>query len=115
MAGAGYLFKVTPTGFLPSEDQGAVFGEILLPEGASVTRTEAVAKRVEEIVAIRPGVASVTSVVGFSLLDDLIKSNSALLIMPLKPFDQRKTARLVGQRYHHSFARSSSMRSARRT
>ena len=50
MAGAGWLFKVTPTGFLPSEDQGAVFAEVQLPEGASVNRTEAVVKRVEEIV-----------------------------------------------------------------
>ena len=49
MAGAGCLFKVTPTGFLPSEDQGAVFAEVQLPEGASVNRTEAVVKRVEEI------------------------------------------------------------------
>jgi hydrophobe/amphiphile efflux-1 (HAE1) family protein len=91
MAGAGYLFKITPTGFLPSEDQGAVFAEVQLPEGASVNRTEAVVKRVEEIVKNTPGVASVTSVVGFSLLDNLRKSNSALVILLLKPFDERKT------------------------
>ena len=42
IAGAGWLFKVTPTSFLPSEDQGAVFVEVQLPEGASVNRTEAV-------------------------------------------------------------------------
>ena len=90
IAGAGWLFKVTPTGFLPSEDQGAVFAEVQLPEGASVNRTEAVVKRVEEIARNTPGVASVTSVVGFSLLDSLNKSNSALIILLLKPFDERK-------------------------
>jgi hydrophobe/amphiphile efflux-1 (HAE1) family protein len=90
MGGAGYLFKITPTGFLPSEDQGAVFAEVQLPEGASLNRTEAVVKRVEEIVKNTPGVASVTSVVGFSLLDNLRKSNSALIIVLLKPFDERK-------------------------
>ena len=42
MLGAGWLFTVTPTGFLPSEDQGAVFSEVQLPEGASVNRTDAV-------------------------------------------------------------------------
>jgi hydrophobe/amphiphile efflux-1 (HAE1) family protein len=106
MAGAGWLFTVTPTGFLPAEDQGAVFGEIQLPEGASVNRTEAVARRVEEIVRKTPGVDGVTTVVGFSLIDSLVKSNSALLVMTLKPFDQRKDpaqsangiiARLMGQ------------------
>ena len=50
MAGTGWLFRITPTGFLPSEDQGAIFGEVQLPEGASVNRTDAVAKRVEEII-----------------------------------------------------------------
>ena len=78
MAGAGWLFKMAPTGFLPSEDQGAVFGEIQLPEGASVNRTDAVTKRVEEIIRNTPGVANVTSVVGYSLIDGLAKSNGAL-------------------------------------
>ena len=94
MAGAGWLFKVTPTGFLPSEDQGAVFGEIQLPEGASVNRTTAVAARIEEAVRNTPGVASVTSVIGYSMIDGLTKSNSALLIVALKPFDERKTEAL---------------------
>ena len=98
--GAGWLFKITPTGFLPSEDQGAVFAEVQLPEGASVNRTEAVVKRVEEIARNTPGVASVTSVVGFSLLDSLTKSNSALMILLLKPFDERKDPALRRQRHH---------------
>jgi hydrophobe/amphiphile efflux-1 (HAE1) family protein len=106
MAGAGWLFKITPTGFLPAEDQGAVFAEVQLPEGASVNRTDAVTRRVEEIIRKTPGVDAVTSVVGFSLIDGLTKSNSALLIMTLKPFDERKRpelsangiiARLMGQ------------------
>jgi hydrophobe/amphiphile efflux-1 (HAE1) family protein len=94
IGGAGWLFKVTPTGFLPSEDQGAIFGEIQLPEGASVNRTSAVTARIEEIVRNTPGVASVTSVIGYSLIDGLTKSNSAMLIMSLHPFDERKTAAL---------------------
>jgi hydrophobe/amphiphile efflux-1 (HAE1) family protein len=91
---AGWLFKITPTGFLPSEDQGAVFGEIQLPEGASVNRTDAVAKRVEEIVRNTDGIAGVTTVVGYSMLDGQVRSNAALLAMTLKPFEERKTAAL---------------------
>jgi hydrophobe/amphiphile efflux-1 (HAE1) family protein len=94
IGGAGWLFKVTPTGFLPSEDQGAVFGEVQLPEGASVNRTAAVTARIEQIVRDTPGVASVTAVIGYSLIDGLTKSNSAMLIIALNPFDQRKTAEL---------------------
>ena len=86
IAGTGWLFQSTPTGFLPSEDQGAIFGEIVLPEGASVNRTDAVAQRVEETVRATDGVAGVMSVVGYSLLDGQVKSNAALLVMTLKPF-----------------------------
>ena len=39
MIGSAWLFRITPTGFLPAEDQGAIFGEVQLPEGASVNRT----------------------------------------------------------------------------
>ena len=47
IAGSGWLFKVTPTGFLPEEDQGAFMAEIQLPQGASVSRTLEVVKQVE--------------------------------------------------------------------
>ncbi|MDI7861181.1 efflux RND transporter permease subunit [Rhizobiaceae bacterium n13] len=89
IVGTGWLFKTTPTGILPSEDQGAIFGEIVLPDGASVNRTDAVTKRVEEMLRSTDGVQGVMSVVGYSLLDGQVKSNSALLVMTLKPFADR--------------------------
>ncbi len=42
------LFSVTPKSFLPDEDQGAIFAALRLPEGASINRTEAVVKQVED-------------------------------------------------------------------
>jgi hydrophobe/amphiphile efflux-1 (HAE1) family protein len=94
LVGSAWLFKVTPTGFLPAEDQGAIFGEVQLPEGASVNRTASVANRVEEIVRGTEGIAGLTTVVGYSMLDGQVKSNSAFLIMMLKPFDERKNSAL---------------------
>ena len=44
LAASGWLFRIVPTGFLPSEDQGAFFTEIRLPEGASYNRTDAVVR-----------------------------------------------------------------------
>ncbi len=85
----GWLYNATPTGFLPSEDQGAIFGEVVLPQGASVNRTSAVARRVEEMLRQAPGVESVMSVTGYSLLDGQVKSNAALLVLTLKPFHDR--------------------------
>jgi hydrophobe/amphiphile efflux-1 (HAE1) family protein len=86
---SGWLFRVVPTGFLPSEDQGAYFTEIRLPEGASYNRTDAVVRDVEKILGGIDGVADVITVTGYSFLDGLSKSNSAFAIVTMKPFAER--------------------------
>jgi hydrophobe/amphiphile efflux-1 (HAE1) family protein len=87
--GTGWLAKIIPTGFLPEEDQGAFFVEIQLPDAASLNRTSRVVEEVEKIVQHRPWTQNVTSVVGYSLIDGLALPNKALLIVGLKPFDER--------------------------
>ena len=93
----GWLFKVTPTGFLPDEDQGAFMAEISLPQGASVSRTLEVVKEVEQIVLADPAVLHVMTVPGYSMLDGAVESNAALLIGRLKPFDERQDPKLKVQ------------------
>jgi len=89
-AGAAYmLFRSVPTGFLPEEDQGAFFTEVQLPPGASLNRTDAIAGEVEKIILAQKGVAGVTAIVGFSLLNNTALSNNAFLIVRLLPFEQR--------------------------
>ncbi|MBK1722250.1 efflux RND transporter permease subunit [Thiocystis violacea] len=90
-AATGWLFKVTPTGFLPEEDQGAFMAQIQLPEGASVNRTLEVVKQIEQLVLKDPAVLHVLTVPGYSILDGSIQSNSATLIGRLKPFEERPT------------------------
>ncbi|MDF1587034.1 efflux RND transporter permease subunit [Marinimicrococcus flavescens] len=88
-AADAWLFKATPTGFLPGEDQGAFFAEIQLPEGASVNRTLQVVERVESFLEDIPGVADISTVVGYSTMEGIAKSNSAYLIVLLDPFEER--------------------------
>src|SRR5438270_856901 len=56
----------TPSGFLPSEDQGAFFAELKMPEGASLNRTRQVAIQIEAVITGLPGVQYVSTVTGFS-------------------------------------------------
>ncbi len=86
--------RITPTGFLPQEDQGAFFVEIRLPEGASLNRTLDVAKQVEEVARNLDGVRDVITITGYSMLNGLAQSNSAFLILTLDPFDERTTPAL---------------------
>ena len=90
---AGAVFgvsKITPTGFLPEEDQGAFFIAVQLPDGASVARTSEATKQVEALLKKNPAVDHVLSIIGFSLLDGASEPNSAFMVARMKAFADRK-------------------------
>ena len=92
VAGAGIvgLSKITPTGFLPEDDQGAFFVIVQLPGGASVVRTTNVIKQAEAILREEPAVEDITSVIGLNFIDNYSQSNAAFMVVTLKPFEERK-------------------------
>jgi hydrophobic/amphiphilic exporter-1 (mainly G- bacteria), HAE1 family len=83
------LFRITPQGFLPAEDQGAFFAAMRLPEGASLNRTAELVTQVEEMIKPILGVQGVVSVVGLNFIDYVVSSNSAFFVVRLKPYEQR--------------------------
>jgi hydrophobe/amphiphile efflux-1 (HAE1) family protein len=92
---AGGIFGVsllTPTGFLPEEDQGAFFISVQLPDGASVARTSEVTKQVESLLKQMPAIEHTLSIIGFSLLDGASEPNNAFMVARLKPFADRRAA-----------------------
>jgi hydrophobe/amphiphile efflux-1 (HAE1) family protein len=97
-AGAGVLglTKITPTGFLPEDDQGALFVVVQLPGGASVGRTADVIRQAEAILKEDAAVADYTSVVGLNFIDNYSASNAAFIVVTLKSFDERKKDRSLG-------------------
>jgi HAE1 family hydrophobic/amphiphilic exporter-1 len=88
-AGAFGVYKITPQGFLPAEDQGGFFAAMRLPEGASLNRTEAIVAQVEDIIRPIPGVQGLLSVVGLNFIDYVAAPNQAFFVIRLKPYDQR--------------------------
>ena len=80
-----------PGGFLPTEDQGYAFVNLQLPQGASLQRTTEASKDVEDALHKVPGVQSVVSVVGFSLLSQTQSTYNAFYFVTLKNWDQRKS------------------------
>ena len=88
--GAAYwLNRIVPGGFLPEEDQGLFFVQIDLPAAAARSRTQSVVEQVSDITKGIPGVATITSVIGRSFINNLAESNSGFLIITLKPFEER--------------------------
>ena len=78
------MFKIIPTGFLPTEDKGSIFTQIQLPDGSSASRTDVVAKEVEERLLKIPGVKNTITMVGFS------GENTAFIVSELDDWSKRK-------------------------
>jgi hydrophobic/amphiphilic exporter-1 (mainly G- bacteria), HAE1 family len=77
--------------FLPTEDQGYMFVALQLPDASSLQRTGEAARDVEHTLMTTPGIESVTSVIGFSLLSVSQNTYSAFFFVNLKPWDERKS------------------------
>jgi multidrug efflux pump len=88
--GVGGIARVTPTSFLPEEDQGAFFIQVQLPDSASVGRTSEVVGQVEAILTSMPQVRDTVSIIGYSFLDSFSSSNTAFMVAVLHPFEDRK-------------------------
>jgi hydrophobic/amphiphilic exporter-1 (mainly G- bacteria), HAE1 family len=86
-----FLGGRVPSSFLPDEDQGYVYVNMDLPNAASLERTSAAARQVEEILANTPGVEYTTTVVGFSLLSFVRTTYNGFFFVTLKPWSDRKT------------------------
>ncbi len=85
--------KMLPGGFIPEEDQGYFFVNIQLPNGASLQRTDAVAKKIDQILKKHEEIEYITLAVGFNMLSGSMSTNAGLVFVTLKKWDERdKTA-----------------------
>jgi HAE1 family hydrophobic/amphiphilic exporter-1 len=85
----GWLGGKIPQGFVPIEDQGYLYANLSLPETASLQRTAAACKQVEEILRNTPGVQGVTTIAGFSLLSGVSTTYNGFFFVTLKPWKKR--------------------------
>lgn len=87
------LFMMSPTGFLPDEDQGIMFGMAQLPEGATRARTEALLERVLAPLQDVDGVSYTIQVTGFSPMGGS-SENVAFFMFGLDNWSQRESPEL---------------------
>ena len=88
-AGVGGFLHISQTSFIPSEDQGVIFMNIQLPEGATRNRTQEFADKIYPLIKEEPGVENVMVVVGASMIGGS-GENVALCIITLHPWNERK-------------------------
>ena len=105
---SGLLVRNTPTGFLPSEDQGYLITVLTLPPGASINRTQAAMQKAETIIRQDKAAANIIGVAGFDILAGGRASNTGVLFVRLKDYNERTSredhAVFVAQRLSRSLA-----------
>ncbi|MFZ6692685.1 efflux RND transporter permease subunit [Undibacterium sp. SXout20W] len=98
----GVLWKHVPGGLVPDEDQGYFIGAAIMPDGASLDRTNAMVKQVETVMQTNKNIDTTFSLVGLDFLGGGgLKSSAATMFFPLKPWDERNQSaqQMVGESY----------------
>ena len=86
---AGIFGSLVPAGFIPEEDMGYFFVNVQLPNAASLQRSDAVTKKVEDILLNMDEVEYVTTATGYSILSGAMTSNTGFLFVSLKDWGER--------------------------
>ena len=84
------LFWVTPSGFIPAQDQGYFLAVVQLPSGASLERTDAVTRDVAARILPIKGLRGAVMFAGFHGPSQTAAPNSAAIYFPFRTFDERR-------------------------
>ncbi len=90
MALTYHQFQSTPTGFVPSQDKMYLVAFAVMPDAASLDRTDEVIQKMSAIALEHPGVESSVAFPGLSINGFSVASNAGVVFVTLKPFDQRQ-------------------------
>jgi HAE1 family hydrophobic/amphiphilic exporter-1 len=83
------LGRSVPQSFLPEEDQGYFYLNVALPEASSLQRTDAVCRKLEDILSKEKGVKYYTTIGGFSLLSYVSATYYGFFFVSLQPWEER--------------------------
>ncbi len=102
------LASRVPTGFVPDEDQGFLLVNLMLPDASSLERTDAVMRKVEQVLGAEERVQGFNTVTGFSLIAGSYSPNMGFVFVQLKEWGERpglkNHALLIAQELNRRFA-----------
>ena len=92
-------FRAVPGGFIPVQDKQYLFGVMLLPEGATIDRTEAATRKMSAMALEVPGVASAVAFPGLNAVHFVNTPNISTVFFGIDPAEERAAtaAELAGE------------------
>lgn len=92
LGGCILMFRAVPGGFVPAEDQGYLISALMLPDGASLQRTQASGQRFQTMIKQDPAVDKVFVIAGNDIIGGGAKANAGTVFIPLVDWSQRTTS-----------------------
>jgi multidrug efflux pump len=86
------LWRVTPGSLVPDEDQGFYIAAVVLPDGATLERTDKVVDEVTRAIRSNPANLDVVAFTGFDFLGGGFRNNAATIFVTQVPWHERKVA-----------------------
>ncbi|WP_081444050.1 efflux RND transporter permease subunit [Sulfurimonas gotlandica] len=86
-----YLFAITPTGFVPSEDKGVCMVSVNLKPGTSISQTIKVRKEVEGIIYDIDGVENIVAIEGYNIITSSLDGSALAMFVSFKDWSERTT------------------------
>ena len=83
------MIRQTPTGFIPTEDQGFILYAVNAPPGSSLDRTHAATVKIDSIIKHYPSVYKKYTVDGLNFISNANASEYAAGFIRLKPYKDR--------------------------
>jgi hydrophobe/amphiphile efflux-1 (HAE1) family protein len=104
------LFRIVPTGFIPTQDQGYLIVTVQMPDASSIERTDGVMSQLADLAMKTKGIRDAFAVSGFSILTRSNSSAAGLLFLQLTAFAERAgqadlTANAVAKRLRQNFSK----------
>src|SRR6266571_4307393 len=96
---AAGLWRLTPGSLVPDEDQGYYIAAVILPDGASLERTDRVVTEVVEAIRSNPANENAIAFTGFDFIGGGYRNNAATIFITQKHWDERSVtaSQLVGE------------------
>jgi len=109
-----FMFKTTPTGFIPNEDKGIIFADVTMPPGTTLEETQKTVKQLDSIYESMDIVKARMNITGFSILNSVNGGSYGFSIIRLQDWEERtEPSQTVEATIGQLFAKTAGLKNAR--
>lgn len=109
-----FMFKTTPTGFIPNEDKGIIFADVTMPPGTTLEETQKTVKQLDSIYESMDIVKARMNITGFSILNSVNGGSYGFSVIRLQDWEERtEPSQTVDATIGQLFAKTAGLKNAR--